>query len=433
MSAPGEGSTIERDTTIRERLSIPALIAAAAVSNAGNNLTAIAIPWFVLVTTGSAARTGLVAFAGLLPIAIAGIAGGAIVDRIGAKRVSVISDLASGVTVAMIPTLYLMDALQFWHLLVLAFLGSLLDIPGAAARQTMIPRLANRAGIPLERINAAYQLAVFGASVAGPLLAGVLIVSIGPASVLYVNMATFIFSAVVVAVGISYVRSTAEKPDEVEGLPRRSSLSEAFDGMRFLRRERVLFNIAVVSIFANLLFAPLFAVIFPVYVKTVFDDPRALGFLIASFGVGSVVSTVWYGVVGPTIRRYPIFAVGAMLASVGLWVLPFSTHMAVSVAAGFLIGVATGPLNAVAMVVMQERVPEHMLGRVLGSLFAVSQIAAPGGVLVAGLAIEGFSVRTVMFAVALGLTIVMSWIISAPVFRDMERPSGAVANVAEAH
>lgn len=255
MSQSGDRHRHGTASLIRIRTSIPALIAAAAVSNAGNYLTAIAIPWFVLITTGSAARTGLVAFAGLLPVAIAGIAGGAIVDRIGPKRASVVSDLASGVTVAMIPTLHVLGALEFWHLLALAFLGSLLDVPGAAARQTMIPGLARRVGMPLERINAGYQLAVFGASVAGPLLAGVLIVSIGAASVLFVNMGTFAISALIVAFGVDYVRTGAEVADESLDPLRRTKLSEVFAGMRLLRTERVLLNIAIVSIFANFLFA----------------------------------------------------------------------------------------------------------------------------------------------------------------------------------
>src|SRR5690349_2578952 len=78
--------------TRRDRLAIPALVAATAISSIGNNLTSIAIPWFVYITTGSATRTGLVAFAGLLPIAIGGVLGGAIIDRLGFKRSSVISD-----------------------------------------------------------------------------------------------------------------------------------------------------------------------------------------------------------------------------------------------------------------------------------------------------------------------------------------------------
>ena len=78
------------------------LYAANAISFVGNNLTNIAIPWFVLVTTGSAAKTGITLFFSITPIVIAGFFGGALVDRLGYKRTSIIADLASGVTVAAI-------------------------------------------------------------------------------------------------------------------------------------------------------------------------------------------------------------------------------------------------------------------------------------------------------------------------------------------
>ncbi|MDQ4045655.1 MAG: hypothetical protein M3173_09445, partial [Chloroflexota bacterium] len=70
----------------RDRMGVPALVLATLISGTGNYLTAIAIPWFVYVTTGSAARTGLVAFAGLAPVFVAGLAGGLAIDRLGFKR-----------------------------------------------------------------------------------------------------------------------------------------------------------------------------------------------------------------------------------------------------------------------------------------------------------------------------------------------------------
>ncbi|HBY46483.1 MAG TPA: MFS transporter, partial [Chloroflexi bacterium] len=129
---------------------------------------ALVIPWFVYVTTGSAARTGLVAFASLLPVVLAGMAGGLIVDRVGFKHASVVSDILSGVTVAIIPTLHLLGLLRFWQLLILVFIGALLDIPGSAARQSMIPRLAARSGASLETANAGMQVASSVAMIAGP-------------------------------------------------------------------------------------------------------------------------------------------------------------------------------------------------------------------------------------------------------------------------
>ncbi len=81
-------------------------LAATAISLIGNYLTMIAVPWFVLELTGSAAKTGLVGFFTALPSIIATFFGGTIVDRFGHKRMSILSDIGSGVTVAMIPLFY---------------------------------------------------------------------------------------------------------------------------------------------------------------------------------------------------------------------------------------------------------------------------------------------------------------------------------------
>ena len=135
-----------------------ALVSANAISTTGNMLTSLAVPWFVLQTTGSAAKTGLVAFATILPNALSGFFSGAIVDRLGLKRVSVLGDIASGVTVALVPLLYLTVGLPLWLLLALMLVGATLDAPGSAARSGLIPHVAARAAMPLERANSVLQV-----------------------------------------------------------------------------------------------------------------------------------------------------------------------------------------------------------------------------------------------------------------------------------
>src|SRR5512137_2600386 len=101
------------------RVPIVALLTANAISMTGHVLAVIAIPWFVLQTTGSATQTGITGFFSILPVVVAGLFGGALVDRLGYKRTSVIADLASGITVALIPILFFTVGLQFWQLMVL--------------------------------------------------------------------------------------------------------------------------------------------------------------------------------------------------------------------------------------------------------------------------------------------------------------------------
>ncbi len=131
-----------------DRLAIPALVTATTISNLGNGITSLAIPWFVLVTTGSPARTGIAGALVVLANVLSSMLGGAVVDRLGHKRASIFSDLLSGMTVAIIPTLHFLDVLQFWHLLVLIFAGAVFDAPGSVARTALIPRLARQAKMP---------------------------------------------------------------------------------------------------------------------------------------------------------------------------------------------------------------------------------------------------------------------------------------------
>lgn len=106
-------------------------------------MAAVAIPWFVLETTGSAAKTGLTGATIALGTGLAGLLGGPIVDRLGFRKTSVLADLMSGVTVALIPLLHLTAGLAFWQLFVLVFLGSVLDAPGRSAIRSTGARSAS--------------------------------------------------------------------------------------------------------------------------------------------------------------------------------------------------------------------------------------------------------------------------------------------------
>src|SRR3954451_21347009 len=130
-------SDLPHDPKLKNRVPLFALLLANAISMIGNNFSAVAIPWFVLETTGSPARTGVVAFATVLPTVMTAIFGGAFVDRFGNKRVSVVADAISGGTVALIPLLDHTIGLAFWQLVLLVFLGALLDAPGNTARMSI--------------------------------------------------------------------------------------------------------------------------------------------------------------------------------------------------------------------------------------------------------------------------------------------------------
>src|SRR5688572_27121286 len=179
-------------TPPKSRNSIPlySLFIANAISLVGNVFSLIAIPWFVLQTTGSATQTGVTGFFTILPVVLAGFFGGTWIDRLGYKQTSILSDLASGMTTVLLPLLYLTIGLEFWQLMVLVFLGALLDAPGGTARHALLPELAEQAGMTIERVTSLAHVTERSARLMGAPLAGLLIGIVGTVNVLWLDAAS---------------------------------------------------------------------------------------------------------------------------------------------------------------------------------------------------------------------------------------------------
>jgi MFS family permease len=375
----------------------------------------VAVPWFVLELTGSAALTGLTASLTALPTVIALFLGGAIVDRLGFRQTSVIADVASGTTVALIPALHLTIGIEFWQLLVLVFLGALLDAPGTTARESLIPDLAALARMRLERATGLVQAIHRGSLLVGAPLAGVLIAVIGPANVLWLNAASFAVSALLVRLFAPDVRHRVddESPQHF--------LRELLQGLRFVFGDRVMRAVTLTVMLTNLLDAPLFSVTMPVVAREAWGRAVDLGLVIGTFGGCSLLGAVVFSAVGHRLPRRATFVVSFVFVSVPYFILSTLPSVPVAVAAMALFGLASSPLNPIIGTVYYERVPPGMRGRVLGVSTAAAYVTLPLGTLVAGFAIEAVGVETMLLATGVCYLAVTSAGLVNPAFREMER------------
>ena len=152
----------------------------------------IAIPWFVLSTTGSATQTGLVAAAEIAPLVVFKALGGPLLDRVGPRRVTLVCDLGSALVVGSIPLLHQLGALTFPLLLVLVAVAGALRGPGDAGKAAMTPEIARVAGVSLERVTGLASAVERTSTMAGAALAGLLVAGVGAANALYVDAASFL-------------------------------------------------------------------------------------------------------------------------------------------------------------------------------------------------------------------------------------------------
>jgi MFS family permease len=388
-----------RTTGPTRRIPILTLLGANAVSETGNVLAFVAIPWFVLQTTGSAAKTGLTGGAFLLAAVVAGVVGGPVIDRMGFKRTSIVADIASAVTVALIPLLYYTIGLAFWQLLVLVFLGGFLDAPGHTARQSLVPDLAGRARMRIERANSIFQGIQYASFLLGPPLAGVLIALFTSGNVLWIDAATFVVSAALVA---ALVPSVDPRPGTAAAELRRAGryLAELREGATFIRRDRLVFWMFGIGIVANFLILPLFAVVLPVYAKQTYGSVVNLGLMLGGFGGGALAGTVFYGAVGHLLPRRATLVSAIVAVGLPFWVLVATPTLWVTMGALFVTGFALGPPNPLTYSVLQERTPPRMLGRVLGAGVSLSMVAVPLGMVLCGYALEIAGLRLTLAGIS---------------------------------
>jgi MFS family permease len=403
------------DIKTRQRLPLFALFTANAISMVGNVLTMIAIPWFVLQTTNSATQTGITGFFSILPVVLAGIFGGALVDRLGYKRTSVIADLASGITVALIPIMYFTSSLQFWQLMVLVFFGALLDTPGNTARSALIPDLAELAGMPIERATSLNQIVERGSRLLGAPLAGLLIVVMSTANVLWLDALSFFISASMVAL---LIRTPHIKPPETA---RGKYLDELRDGLKFLRRDHLLLALMVSIMLTNGLDAAYSSVVRPVYVDQVWGDAFDLGLLIAANATGAILGAIIYGAIGHRLPRHATFVTMFMLTGLRFWVMAAYPTLGVVLIFTFISSLGAGPLNPIIDAVEYERIPPHMRGRVFGVITAGAWAAMPLGTLLGGVFTEQLGVQWML--IFLGVTYLLTTLSMAftPAMRQMNR------------
>lgn len=392
--------SFSRAADAANRVPLFALLSANSVSFVGNVMSSVALPWFVLQTTGSAAKTGMTGAALIVGAVLAGTFGGPVVDRFGLKRMCTLSNFASGATVALVPLLYFTVGLRFWQLIALVFLGSILDTPGGAARKSMLPELAWEARMPIERANSAIASMPRFAQFLGPPLAGVSIALIGAGNVLFVNAASFAVSAALVLFFVPSFDEREEVSEETNPGAVRGYFAELSEGIRFVGKNGLILSVLIVCVVANLLDDPLITVILPVYAETVYGSAVGLGLMYGAFGGGALAGTFLFGAVGHRLPRRMTFILCFVAAPpLSYLVLVASPPLAAVMTSFVLGGIIAGPINPIMDTVIQEKVPKEMRGRVFGVITAVAFAGAPLGLIMGGFLVEGFG----LFPTILGM------------------------------
>jgi MFS family permease len=388
------------------------------ISEIGASMTILAMPWFVLQLTGSATLTGLSGGALAAAAISAGFFGGVLVDRFGYKRTSVLADAFSAIAIVMVPLLYASVGINFLGVLVLIFFARLLDVPVLTARRSMVPEIAAKSDIPLERANSMFEGCMHIALLIGPVSAGLLISVLGTANVFLVAGALIgaaaLLSQILLPVEEKVEVGQSSKPAGVIG--------DFLEGVRYIRGDSVVLSLLIAIGAVNMVTYPLVGVILPVYADEVLGSAAQLGVLISIYGVGVLTGTLVYGWVGHRIPRRPLWLIAHAALPLPMIGLMLELQLVPLIPFAIITAVLFGPINPILVTVRHERVPIQLRGRVFAAFSSVAMTCSPLGAMLAGFAIDTFGRNATMAGII--AIIAVGWVLMVilPVFKRMERP-----------
>jgi MFS family permease len=298
---------------------------------------------------------------------------------------------------------------------VLAFFSAAFDPAGTAARQSMLPEAAARAGWSLDRTNSVYEAILNLAYIVGPGIGGLMIATVGGINTMWITAGCF---------GSSFLAMGALRL-EGAGKPHRAARPEGLvsgvaEGMRFVWNLRVLRTLGLIDLAVTALYLPMESVLFPKYF-TDHHQPAQLGWALMALGAGGVAGALGYAVLSRYTRRRTAVLTATLTfgaATVGIAFLPPLPVILVLCA---VTGLVYGPIQPIYNYVMQTRAPQRLRGRVVGVMTGLTYAAGPLGLLVAGPLADAAGLTVTFLALALPILLIGLIATRLPSLRELDR------------
>ena len=377
-----------------------ALLAAEVLSTTGSMMTWLALPWFVLVTTGSAKQMTFVVAAEAGGFALFGIPSGSVLERLGAQRTMRLCDAVRAPLMLLVPVLHWTGGLSLPALTAIAFVLGTASTPYMAAQRVVVAEILDEDETSVQRANALLQGATRITMLCGPALGGILIAAVGSPVVLVIDAASYVVAFALVTALVPVARAARETD--------RNDRQGALAGVRYLLRDSLLRGWATAVVVGDASFSVLFVAI-PVLVYAHYGaNPRLAGVFLASWGIGAVSGNVISyrsDRVGGLRQAAPL----VLLQATPLWTVAAPVPAVAVAGALTLSGLANGLVNPTLHSVLTLRPPAAVRAKALTAMSTASSLGTPLALVVAAPAFAAFGSRHVIAVAAAGQLAAMSY------------------------
>ena len=358
------------------------------VTSAGSWMQITAAGWLVYELTGNAAAVGVLALLNRGP-GLLSVYSGMLVDRFDARRVGMVLYGVQIVPAVLLAVIAWDHAAAIWPIYVLVFIAGVGTALNTATLPTLVPQT-----VPREELAAANALSGIGfstASLAGPLIGGALVVTVGAGACFLANALSYV---ALIALMLSLPPAARRARDAGHGL--RPALEAAHRG------STLSILLGATAVFA-LLVGPI-QELAPVIASRQDDSAHVLGLMLAALAAGGILGNLLIGFdEAPMATRQRLLGAAGLLVAASMVALAFAETLFLSLLAMFGVGIIWEASFIQLMTWLQADSPSGLSGREVGLFFTINLAGLAFGALAVGFVFDHIGVTEGLLLCAAGM------------------------------
>ncbi len=373
------------------------------ISQFGDKIYLLALPWLVLELTHSALSASITLVLETLPLIVFAPFIGVYVDRMSRKWLMIVADWTRGIIIGIISILALLNQVEIVHIYLAAFLLSIFTLLFDSASQGFLAVIVSKeqlvdANADLILINTLMRLI-------GPVFAGIFIGTIGTDGTIGLNALSFILSGIILGfLPKDYKESSQE--NKVNKI-----IVDIKEGFHYLFQHEVLFPIALFSTFMNVGIFLVATLLIYESKETLGYGPEATSTIFWVSGITTSITTILIKYIKKWITKGQIVRYGSIGVLLAILLLVIQQSLFTITASYSLLLMIGTVVNVNMMAYRQEIIPNHLFGRVMTSTRVMSQALTPIAMLLAGWLATEYN-ATVVFelaAVIIFINVLYAW------------------------
>jgi MFS family permease len=356
------------------------------VSIIGDALYAVALPWLILTTGGSAQELGIVLAAYGIPRAGSMLVGGWLSDRLRPRRLMLLADTVRMLLVGILAALALWGHPSLLQLCAIAVPLGALEGAFMPASLSILPETLNNED--LQAGNGLMMSSMQGANLVGSVFAGVVVAAFIVGVGLAIDAVTFLVSAGSLALMRATNRTAPNKREAGESQENPGASNQEQDEQvsfwHFLRTSRLIQVILLMFIVISLVSGGLIEVALPTLVHgPMHGSASSYGIILAGWGAGALVGSILAGMLGKHKHKGLGVLLAGLIVAAAIALLP--TWGVIGAVVCMLIGgIANSGITVLLFTAIQLAIPSHLMGRVMGLLMFSASGLYPLSVALAG-------------------------------------------------